>query len=768
MAIRKYASLEQAQVLGVKGTQDRARTASLDKFADFADFRTSDGYLYARIRAISSRVNKNHDGWPSIELAGSEELFKRHASSVDIGGFTVESSEGNEYGFATFVGKPIFVDHHNSDPERARGVIVDAKLHVEDFRTAAELDPYYASAPDNHTPPTWVELLLEVDAKTFPKLAKAIIEGSKDSKKGIDGFSMGCDVEKSVCAICKNAATSPDEYCKHVKLKGAEFDWVNPKTGRKESKKSYEDCHGIKFFEISAVFDPADETALTREIIHEGEKTAMVKEAPGKKHVPGASPKENRQYEHIKKQYLDEGKSEEEAAELAARTVNKQKSSSVRTAENPVPQADMMTAPEHVDTMRENEVCPVCGSDMDEGHQCEVCGYVAPPDGLDNPDLSQAQNTNELQDPESLGNPANNPDIQVPSEVDTPPAGPPSNLPSTSSVTNDMTWQVHHPKLAGQINPVEKPLQSNPRPATDEPQENILSDQDKPVTNRTAASMIAAVNQGDKMSDTKTAADAPTADTRADKRVDVTGVGGVMDPSAEAASKADAQVDVEGTGGVIEDSNAEASAPDHKENLPTAGEGSDDAGFNKDKTTQDSGQTKTFDNSNEPGSAVTQKSFPTAGVEAAKQGVKPNGGPDVQPSKRVDVESDEGWNNPGTDTDQWTGTDGNGVTKQQPPVTDKVYAPFTASVVQILKIADAEVDLGLTSVEEKYDRIAELEAASPEALEATAKVLARVKTAGLKKSAATKQGGVGRVPSLARAASVESSVPTEADEQMFW
>jgi hypothetical protein len=30
--------------------------------------------------------------------------------------------------------------------------------------------------------------------------------------------------------------------------------------------KSYENCYGVKFFEISAVFDPADETALLREI----------------------------------------------------------------------------------------------------------------------------------------------------------------------------------------------------------------------------------------------------------------------------------------------------------------------------------------------------------------------------------------------------------------------------------------------------------------------------------------------------------------------
>jgi hypothetical protein len=47
-----------------------------------------------------------------------------------------------------------------------------------------------------------------------------------------------------------------------------------------------------------------------------------------KHHMDGVTDKEDRQYEHIKEQYLAAGKSEEEAKELAARTVNKQKGSS--------------------------------------------------------------------------------------------------------------------------------------------------------------------------------------------------------------------------------------------------------------------------------------------------------------------------------------------------------------------------------------------------------------------------------------------------------
>ena len=198
------------------------------KFAALEDTQTEDGYLYVRTRAISSRVNKNNDGWPSEELAQA---------------------------YKTFIGRPVFVDHNNSDPKRTRGVIVDSKLHVEDDEKTSALDPYYATAPDNHKPPTWVEILIEVDAKTFPKLAKAIKNG------WVDATSMGANIDRSVCSVCANEATSPSEYCDHIKKKGATFE-VTADNGEKIQKKAWEDCYGVNFFEDSFVFDPADETAL--------------------------------------------------------------------------------------------------------------------------------------------------------------------------------------------------------------------------------------------------------------------------------------------------------------------------------------------------------------------------------------------------------------------------------------------------------------------------------------------------------------------------
>jgi hypothetical protein len=231
----KYAKVE--EILEVKTSKEKLPYNpefnpgdTLNKFASMKSIQDEDGYLYVRCRAISSRVNKNHDGWPSAQLAEAYE---------------------------SFIGRPIFVDHNNDDPGRTRGVIVDSRLHVDDEKMSS-FDPYYANAPDNHKPPTWIELLLEVDAKTYPKLAKNVREGH------IDSVSMGANIDLSICSVCSHEAKSPAEYCSHISKKGAEFE-VTSSDGQKTMKKSYEDCHGINFFEISFVFDPADPTALISE-----------------------------------------------------------------------------------------------------------------------------------------------------------------------------------------------------------------------------------------------------------------------------------------------------------------------------------------------------------------------------------------------------------------------------------------------------------------------------------------------------------------------
>jgi hypothetical protein len=700
MSLTKYASFEVSEILDIKGAENRVKTASLDKLADFHEYRTEDGYLYVRIRAISSRVNKNNDGWPSVELAGSQDIFDRHQAAS--GGFTVEAADGSdEYGFATFIGKPIFVDHHNSDPKRARGVIVDAKFHVEDHKTAAGLDPYYANAPDNHLPPSWVELLLEVDAEAFPRFAKAITEGAKDSSKGIDGWSMGCDVEKSICNICSHVATAPDEYCNHIKLKGLEHTWIDDKTGEKISKRSYEDCVGIKFFEISGVFDPADETALTSEL-----REAVHKEA------------------------------------------------GVRIAENPLPQADLTKAPEEVDTLREEKVCPVCGSDMD-AEKCEVCGYDSPPDSLNNPDLDKAEQVDLHEEPETDLN------FTAPEDED---AGGESYLQArkpndTGGVTSSMAWKgTVHPRVASKLAERESDT------ATEEPNEETVKDEDEPVTSaRTAEDLVAGAerNQEDNtMSDeNKVAATPADPSAKPDKQVDVTGVGGVVDATNEEASKADAQVDVEGKGGTgVEDVSADKTESVEKE-----------------VTTDDSGPTSTFPkqkNHLDAGSVHDNEPFPKGGAKKGTDPVDAVGKPD----ERVDVEQEVSvsWNQSETGTDQWTGTDGNGVTRQADPVTRQVDPnieqprsshTFTAHTVKVFKVADTEVAVGLLDESRKYERISELAEKPESVVDELLAYASKVKEAGLAKQQTPKTAR--KLPSFSKAAAVEaetSTVTSSVDE----
>lgn len=860
MAFTKYASLEKAEVLEVKGSPQH-REASFDKLADFEDWRTEDGYLYARIRAISSRVNKNHDGWPSVELAGGSDIFNRVAG-IKTGSVVLAADKDAKFGYSTFLGKPIFVDHHNSDPTRARGVIVDSKLHVEE-----DDDPYYKTAADNHKPATWVELLLEIDAKSFPKLAKAIIEGSQDPTKGIDGFSMGCDVRYSKCSHCGNKATTPDEYCEHIRLKGAEFPYLDTKTGKTTFKKSYEDCYEIGFFEISAVFDPADETALLREIRahtaaenppdfpvdlegnphggatlgpcpncngdpygceacdYTGELSAkggdgyltpnrigpdavnqlapepdldyydpatsrrdlgprrqgnFAKGAPdaGDDQYFGGKPgSAKKAYNAMVKQY---GK--EKAEEVYYATRNKHK-----TAEAPPPQVDELKMPEPVDTLREETVCPVCGSDMDD-ETCAVCGYTKPPDGFDNPDLTKAnpegdqgpeqQEQQEEHDPMFDGS-------MGPEQPNT------SNPGITSHLNNDMSWEVSTSRTSYTQPGKETPAVPNAKPATDEPKKaEIKQDHSQPVTShqvRTAEDFLAVADAQRRQMDQHTA-DAATGAPEAatpDKNIDVDGVGGIIEPSNEEASKADAQIDVVGVG----TTGTSDVAADSTESV--------DQGDEHSKNIEEI-PTKTFDNGTgveKQIDGVTPQVYPAEGgvtsswqVQALDSKPYPHedgglaGGPYVEGTQPVDPvgKADERVNvqepttspeNNSGETKTWSGTDGNKVYRQQDPVTNETLegedivnlSPTTSSahIFAAMKLADREVELGLTPVAEKYERAAELEKLSPEELSAESRVVARVKTAGLSK--ATKEAM--RMPSMGRNASVEKEAKEEGPSE---
>ncbi len=224
--LRKYAMTEilSATMAPVNDPLGLARFAHRHHF----DYEPRPGYLYVRSRAISSRTNDNFDTFPAEEI---------------------------EKAYASFIGKPVFVNHNNDNHRRARGVVIDAALHKD-------------ANPDG-SPDTWTEVLMEVDAVRFPKLAQAILAGH------IDRTSMGTDVAYSLCSFCGNKATTPLEYCQHIpKMKGKRI-YRTTASGTKEGVLVSEICHGLKFFENSLlVEEPADPTAYFLGVEGHGVKTA--------------------------------------------------------------------------------------------------------------------------------------------------------------------------------------------------------------------------------------------------------------------------------------------------------------------------------------------------------------------------------------------------------------------------------------------------------------------------------------------------------------
>jgi len=303
MAFRKTTTLQ----LNTESVQI-TRQANLEKIAKLSDFNFTPepGFLYVTTRAISSRVNANNDGWPPEELHNA---------------------------YRTFIGKPVFVDHNNWDLDRARGVVLDANVH--ESKLAANYDE------------TWVELLIEVDAEAFPKLAQAIVDGD------IYSVSMGADVDYTVCSVCENIAHDPRQFCAHIpQQKGKLIETMDKIAGNKMKKLCYEDCYGVKFFELSFVFEPADESALISDSFL----------------APKAA---NRTLAHVRRP----------SEKIAAYT---ERMGMVKTAD-----VSTIALPEPVNTLRDEMDCPQCGSEWD-GVICQGCGFELPPEGLGDPTSGMA------------------------------------------------------------------------------------------------------------------------------------------------------------------------------------------------------------------------------------------------------------------------------------------------------------------------------------------------------------------------------------------
>lgn len=305
MSIRKYAAVD----LKVHRPELVTAHQSLSKFGSFA-FKPRPGYVYPRVRAISARINKNFDGFPSIELQKAAH---------------------------TFQGRPVFVNHNNHDPERTRGVILASQ--------------YHGLSDDPH-----ITILPEVDALTFPGLAGDIVNGNMDS------VSMGCDVDNSTCSYCGNVATTADQFCDHIlNNKGQELTKLD--NGQPKRILVFEICRGLNFFEISFVFDPADETAVMQEVI-----------------LPSGVKMATHNIPHTSYTTTTSG------GMAVTTNVN---TTLTRTASNAYLAYGEMIAPPKVDTLRDDDVCPQCGSQFN-GIECDNCGYITPPEELQDPDTQKA------------------------------------------------------------------------------------------------------------------------------------------------------------------------------------------------------------------------------------------------------------------------------------------------------------------------------------------------------------------------------------------
>ncbi|MNB85418.1 hypothetical protein D3C81_711800 [compost metagenome] len=188
-----------------------------------------DDFLYVRVRAVSAgNVIEQPDG--SAEVIDEGDFFKnlkmyghRSRGANDNGDFFAYDELKRTY--KSFIGKSAFVDHKNDNVENARGIILDAIWNERG---------------------KFVELLIAVDKKAFPELARGIEMGY------ITDVSMGCRCGKSVCSVCGNEAITEDEFCDHIRLY---------KGGSYKGLPVFEDNKDIEFFEISFVSQGADKQA---------------------------------------------------------------------------------------------------------------------------------------------------------------------------------------------------------------------------------------------------------------------------------------------------------------------------------------------------------------------------------------------------------------------------------------------------------------------------------------------------------------------------
>src|SRR5689334_23314473 len=180
----------------------------------------------------------------------------------------------------------------------------------------------------------------------------------------MDSVSMGCDVDNSTCSYCGNVATTAEEFCDHIlNNKGQELTKIV--NGQPKRILVFEICRGLGFFEISFVFDPADETAVMQDLlVPSGVKMGMTYS-----NTTSTTATTNASGGNI--------------------VITTNVAPLSRTASSTHLGYGEMIAPPKVDTLRDDDVCPQCGSSFN-GIECDNCGYITPPEELQDPDTEKA------------------------------------------------------------------------------------------------------------------------------------------------------------------------------------------------------------------------------------------------------------------------------------------------------------------------------------------------------------------------------------------
>ncbi len=205
------------------------------------DFLPLPGKILLSTRAISNRTNDNGDFFSKKELLGC---------------YSDRDAHNDEYGYRTFIGCPVFLDHNNTSYDDPRGRILASQIFHDERNKESKIE--YIPDTEFEDDDTWVKNYFEVDADRYPLTGAAIKLGY------INSTSMGTDIEYSECSICANKARFLSDYCDHIS---------NHKMSKKFSKDdgieslAYEKNYGLRFFEDSLLtVSPADPTADILEV----------------------------------------------------------------------------------------------------------------------------------------------------------------------------------------------------------------------------------------------------------------------------------------------------------------------------------------------------------------------------------------------------------------------------------------------------------------------------------------------------------------------